>query len=136
MDDRICYKGEQHMSKHILIVDDDVVSRELARRILTRAGYVCLEAADGRDAITMAVQEQPDLILMDYHLPGVDGVEVTTHLHQTAATRHIPIVALSADIYVRGRFMHAGAVDYLAKPLRSRSLLSIIDMALHERVLV
>ena len=120
------------MGKRILIVEDDDVSRELARRILTRAGFDCIEVANGSAVMRIAVQEQPDVILMDYHLPGVDGVELTTHLTHTAATRHIPVIALSADIYVRRPFMEAGAADYLTKPLGKRSLLRAIESAMRE----
>ena len=123
------------MSKRILIVEDDDVSRELARRILNRAGFTCIETANGSDVIRIAVQEQPDVILMDYHLPGVEGIELTRHLTRTAATRHIPVIALTADIYVRQQFLQAGAAYYLVKPLGKRSLLRAIETVTQQRLL-
>ena len=123
------------MSKHILIVEDDDVSRELARRVLNRAGFTCIETANGSDVMRIAVQEQPDVILMDYHLPGADGVELTKHLTHTAATSHIPVIALTADIYVRRQFLEAGAAHYLVKPLGKRSLLKAIESVTKERQL-
>lgn len=123
------------MSKRILIVEDDDMSRELARRVLNRAGFTCLETTKSSDVMRIAVQEQPDVILMDYHLPGADGVELTKHLTNTAATRHIPVIAQSADIYVRQRFIEAGAAYFLVKPLGRRSLLRAIETVTQEHQL-
>ncbi|MBN1483341.1 MAG: response regulator [Chloroflexia bacterium] len=108
------------MSKKILYVEDSPESRLLVRRILEAGGYEIVEAEDGLAAIRLAQQELPDLILMDMHIPGMDGFEVTTRLRSIRALERVPIVALTASAVLDGdreRTLVAGCDGYLQKPV-------------------
>lgn len=108
------------MRKKVLYVEDNPESRLLVRRILEAHGYEVLEAQDGLEAIRRAQQEQPDLILMDINIPGMDGFEVTTRLKSIPALRDVPIVALTASAVMEGdreRTLVAGCDGYLQKPV-------------------
>jgi two-component system cell cycle response regulator DivK len=80
----------------VLIVDDNERNRKLARDVLREAGLRTLEAATGREAIAVANERLPDVILLDLRLPDVDGTDVARELRDGARTAHIPLVALSA----------------------------------------
>lgn len=110
--------------KKILIVDDNEDSRGLVIKVLTRLGYIMIEAADGEEALTRALEEQPDLILMDRSLPKMDGLEVTRRLKREEAFKNVPIVALTAHA-MRGdmeKALAAGCQGYIAKPINVRVL--------------
>jgi len=103
----------------ILVVDDNEKNRKLARDVLRAAGLGTLEAASGTDAIALAAERLPDLILLDLQLPDIDGTEVARELRDGARAAHIPIVALSALPYVGygDRLLAAGFAGYLEKPI-------------------
>jgi two-component system, cell cycle response regulator DivK len=107
----------------ILIVDDSEKNRKLARDVLRAAGLGTLEAASGTDAIALAADRLPDLILLDLQLPDSDGTEVARELREGTRTAHIPIVALSASPYVASgdRLLAAGFAGYLGKPIDVRA---------------
>ncbi|MBW1856218.1 MAG: response regulator [Deltaproteobacteria bacterium] len=112
------------MPKKILIVDDNVDSRELVVKILKHSGYQTVEAVDGEDALEKAVEERPDLILMDRSLPKIDGYEVTRRLKNQKALKDTPIVALTAHA-MRGdreKALEAGCEGYISKPINVRAL--------------
>jgi two-component system cell cycle response regulator DivK len=106
----------------ILIVDDSEKNRKLARDVLRAAGLGTLEAASGTDAIALAAERLPDLILLDLQLPDMDGTDVVRVLREEARTARIPIVALSALRYVGDgdRLRAAGFAGYLGKPIDVR----------------
>ena len=85
---------------------------------LKLSGYIALEAATGEDALPLAFEAQPDIILMDLQLPGMDGWEVSRRLKADARTRHIPIIALTAHAMQseRERALNAGCDGFLSKP--------------------
>lgn len=115
---------EEEGGRKILIVDDNRDNRELVVKILTRNGYRTCEAIDGEDAITQAMAERPDLILMDISLPKIDGMEATRRLHAMAEFSATPIIALTAHA-MRGdreKALAAGCCDYIAKPINVREL--------------
>jgi CheY-like chemotaxis protein len=117
------------MARKILVVDDNPVNLKLARVTLGVEGYEVGTAADGLQAIDMVPVFQPDLILMDIQLPGIDGLEVTRRLRADPATAHIPIIALTAYA-MKGdeeRVVAAGCDGYIAKPIDTRRLTSLID---------
>jgi signal transduction histidine kinase len=103
----------------ILYVEDDSTNRDLVSRILTRAGYIVLEAKDGLSGIQIAARERPDLILMDIMLPGMDGYQVTTRLKSLPELTDTPIVALTAKSMAsdRDRALIAGCDGYIPKPI-------------------
>src|SRR5438067_321013 len=100
----------------------------LATFLLESAGHVVLSARDAEIGLTLARKEQPDLVLMDIQLPGMDGLEATALLKGDAMTRAIPIVALTA-LAMKGdeeRIRAAGCDGYIAKPLAYREFLATI----------
>jgi CheY-like chemotaxis protein len=119
----------------ILIVEDNEMNRDMLSRRLQRRGYEILFAMDGEAGVHTATKELPDLILMDMGLPIIDGWEATRRLKQAAATRHIPIVALSAHAMSgdRARAMEAGCDDYDTKPVDLARLLDKIELLLSRR---
>jgi CheY-like chemotaxis protein len=108
----------------ILIVDDDAISRDLVATVLKRHGYCILFAQNGPQAIEIATQEHPDLILMDMKLPGISGCEAVQRLKSQPETAAIPIVALTANAFAmaRQRAMDAGCAGYFVKPIDTRAL--------------
>ena len=107
---------------------------ELTVLLLESAGYTVLGAVDAETGITIAQNEQPDLILMDIHLPGMDGLAATALLKQDALTRAIPIFALTA-LAMKGdkeRILAAGCDGYIAKPIRIREFLAVVAAQLGE----
>jgi CheY-like chemotaxis protein len=119
----------------ILIVEDNEMNRDMLSRRLQRRGYDILFAVDGEAGVQTATAELPDLILMDMGLPVIDGWEATRRLKQAAATRHIPIVALSAHAMSgdRDRAIEAGCDDYDTKPVDLARLLDKIELLLSRR---
>ncbi|MBI3928641.1 MAG: response regulator [Armatimonadetes bacterium] len=106
----------------ILIVDDNEFNLELFTDVLEGAGYHLSQARDAETAIEMARREQPDLILMDLSLPGIDGFEATRRLKQDPSTACIPILAVTAHA-MRGddeRALLAGCQGYISKPIDVR----------------
>lgn len=104
----------------VLVVDDDPQHRDISVTILRHHGYRTLEAKTGEDAIRMATERQPDLILMDVRLPGgIDGWTATERLKSDARTSAIPIVMFTARALMedQARSAWAGADAYLAKPI-------------------
>jgi CheY-like chemotaxis protein len=107
----------------ILLVEDHGDSREALRALLEAFGYTVVPAVDGREAVAMARTSDPDLILMDIMMPGLDGFEATRRLRAFPETRDIPIITLTAMDGARSLALDAGADDFLAKPVNSGSLL-------------
>jgi signal transduction histidine kinase len=102
----------------ILHVEDNPDSRRLVRRILTRAGYHVLEAADGLEGIEVAVRERPDLILLDVDMPRLDGYETAAAMRALSPLQSSLIVALTiSDSSDRERILAAGCIGYIAKPI-------------------
>ncbi len=105
--------------KRILYVEDNPGNRMLIRRLLLAAGYELLEAENAAAMWAWLEKEQPDLILMDLHLPGVDGFTLTRQVRADPRYAHIPIVALTADVLrdTPQRCREAGCVGYITKPI-------------------
>jgi CheY-like chemotaxis protein len=105
-------------SKRILVVDDEPRVREMIEFRLRQYGYDVLQAADGREALSVASEEQPDLVLLDVMMPELDGFQVCSRLKQHEATEHIPVVMLTAKAEAKDvtRAFNSGAVDYVVKP--------------------
>jgi two-component system cell cycle response regulator DivK len=112
----------------ILIIEDNATNMKLATILLESAGHTVLSATDAEAGLTSARGEQPDLILMDIHLPGMDGLEATMLLKRDDATRAIPVIALTA-LAMKGdeeRIRAAGCIGYIAKPMRYQEFLATI----------
>jgi two-component system cell cycle response regulator DivK len=107
----------------VLIVDDNERNRRLAGDVLRAAGLATIDAAGGHEAIALAVERQPDVILLDLRLPDIDGTEVASRLRSDARTSGIPIVALSALRHAgeSGSLQAVGFAGYLEKPIDVRA---------------
>jgi CheY-like chemotaxis protein len=103
----------------ILLVEDNEMNMDMLSRRLERKGYRVVTAHDGEEGHLLAHSESPDIILMDISLPVMDGWEVTRLLKANEATRHIPIIALTAHALVtdRAKAFEVGCDDYDTKPV-------------------
>ena len=106
-------------NKLFLVVEDFEDSRFMMRRLLEMAGYSVLEASDGEQAVKMAVESRPVLILMDLSLPKLDGLSATRQIRQKKGLKTIPIVAVSAHDSPESRTeaLAAGCDEYITKPI-------------------
>ncbi len=116
----------------LLVVEDDKDSRDLLVQLLTLHGCQVLTARDGREAITIAQQEVPDLILMDLSLPALNGWEATRTIKGIAELAHIPVIALTAHAMTgdRERALAAGCDDHITKPINVMSFFEQIRVYL------
>jgi CheY-like chemotaxis protein len=117
----------------ILLVEDNEMNRDMLSRRLQRKGYVVAMALDGQSALEMSQTEAPSLILMDVGLPVLDGWEATRRLKADPATRHIPVIALTAHAMSsdREKAAEAGCDDYETKPIELPRLLAKIEALLN-----
>jgi len=117
---------------NILVVEDEAAIREMLNYSLGRAGFAVHEAADARQAQDMMAKMVPDLILLDWMLPGISGVELANKLRQVNRTSRLPIIMLTArseeDDKIRG--LEAGADDYVTKPFSPKELIARINAVL------
>ena len=122
------------MPAKILIIDDHEPTRNLIETILSRKGYHTLSAASGAAGLTVAAAEQPDLVLLDLTMPGMDGFEVCRHLRTQSGISHVPIIMFTAKSLATDKLsgFNAGADDYLVKPTTPAELLRRVS-ALLER---
>ena len=118
------------MSLTVLVIEDSFDNLMIATMILESKGYTVLQAENGIDGYKMTLEHQPDVIILDYHLPGINGLEVTHMIKAADTIRDIPIVALTADIYAKKDLLDAGCEIYLIKPIRKGSLLRAIKQVL------
>ncbi|MDO4241619.1 MAG: MtrAB system response regulator MtrA [Microbacteriaceae bacterium] len=123
------------MSTHILVVDDDTALAEMLSMVLQADGYATTHAADGETAVELFHKLQPDLVLLDVMLPGIDGVGVCETIRETSGT---PIIMLTArtdttDV-VRG--LEAGADDYIMKPFNPVELKARVKARLRTQAIV
>ncbi len=116
------------MAKLILIVEDEPKNMTLLRDLLQVTGYSTNEATNGKEGVELAKTSKPDLILMDIQMPEMDGLEATRILKTDAATRDIPILALSSYAMKgdKERILAAGCDGYLAKPFDIKELLKTV----------
>jgi len=119
----------------VLVVEDNQANMTLATFLLRSAGHTILEARDAEAGVALAGTDQPDLILMDIQLPGMDGLRATALLKADATTRDIPVIALTA-LAMKGdeeRIRAAGCDGYISKPLSYKDFLSTISTHLEAR---
>jgi two-component system cell cycle response regulator DivK len=118
----------------VLVIEDNPANMKLALLLLHNVGHTVLCAGDAETGLTLARAEQPDLILMDIQLPGMDGLAATALLKKDPATAAIPVIALTAMAMKEDqeKTRAAGCDAYIAKPLRFRELYAAIDGLLAE----
>jgi len=118
--------------KNILIVEDEAAIREMVRFALGKSGFNFIEASDADEAQALMADQLPDLILLDWMLPGISGIELARRLKRDDYTRGVPIIMLTArseeDDRVGG--LEAGADDYVTKPFSPRELVARIKAVL------
>lgn len=119
----------------ILIADDNPANLLLLRHILSKEPYTVFEAQDGAQALEMALEHQPDLVLLDVMMPALDGYEVSIALKQAPHMSEMPVIFLSAlsDAKSRIRGLEAGAVDYITKPFHKDEVLARVRNQLEMR---
>jgi CheY-like chemotaxis protein len=124
------------MSGTILLVEDNSDNRIIYRRVLEHFGYTVIEALDGEEAIRLATERVPDLILMDISIPRIDGWEATKAIRADARTNRIPIVALTAHAMPadRARAGEVGFASYLTKPIEPRRVVEEIERLMSSRL--
>ena len=116
----------------VLVVEDNAANMKLTSLLVRNAGHKVLAADDAETGLTMARAQQPDLILMDIQLPGMDGLAATAILKRDATTRAIPVIALSALAMKtdEANSWAAGCDGYIVKPLRYQELYDAFDRLL------
>ena len=120
----------------ILIVDDEPNNVEMLRRILHRFGFTRVESTtDSREAASLYVRHRPDLILLDLHMPHLDGLDVMAQLNQIAEATYLPIIILSADVTPEARrdALSRGAKDFVSKPFQQDEIILRIKTLLQTR---
>jgi two-component system, cell cycle response regulator DivK len=112
----------------ILVVEDNEKSMKLFRDVLQATGYRTLEATTGRQALELAIEHAPDLVLMDIRLPDIDGIEALRRLRADGRTASIPVLAVTAQAMHgdRERFIAAGFDGYISKPVNVVELVGTV----------
>jgi two-component system cell cycle response regulator DivK len=120
--------------KRILIADDRVEGRELVRAILEKDGYEVYEAGDGLEAVDQARRIRPDLVILDLHMPGLDGFGTVALLRRDTTFASVPVLALTASAMMgdRERALTAGFTGYVTKPIRLAALRAEVTRLLQE----
>lgn len=119
-------------ARKILVVEDNDMNMQLVEFLLEEGGYDIVKAASGEEALAVTREHEPDLILMDIHLPGMDGLSVVRAMKTDDRTRRIPILALTAHA-MRGdkdRFLEAGCDGYISKPIDVKTFIASIEQYL------
>ena len=121
-------------NRTVLVVEDNDMNMQLVEYLLEEGGYSIVKAASGEEALTITrdAAPPPDLILMDIHLPGMDGLSVVREMKSDGRTKTIPILALTAHA-MRGdkdRFLEAGCDGYISKPIDVKTFLSSLEQFL------
>ncbi len=122
--------------ERILVVEDNEKNMKLVRDVLLATGYRTLEAVTGDQAVALAAEHEPDLVLMDIQLPDVDGVHALRRLRADERTAAIPVLAVTAQAMHgdRERFLAAGFDGYVSKPLNVRELIGTVRQICDRRV--
>ena len=123
------------MNWRVLVVDDEPEFLELMTYNLGRAGFDVLSATNGLDAIILTRRRQPDIVLLDIRMPGLDGISVCQVLNRNPETARIPIIMVSAldNAATREAGASAGAMRHLTKPVDFKTLADALNAAIHDR---
>ena len=121
------------MSYRVLVVEDDFMNKVLVKEMLTLNGFLVLEAGDGKEAVRMAVSESPDVILMDLHLPEMDGIRAMKTIKEEVGQR-MPIIALTASAMLgdEEKILSHGFDGYVPKPIELKRLVDSVKNAIED----
>ncbi len=128
--------GEAESAKPlVLVAEDHEDTRSLLNYLLELYGCRVVEAEDGEDAVRLAVDKRPKLVLMDINLPSLDGLAATRRMRQTSALQGVPIIFLSgyAEASFRAKALAQGGDDFLVKPFAPNEIKRIVERHLGER---
>ena len=119
----------------ILIVEDNERNLKLVRDVLQVKGYTTLEAVTGEEGVKLAIEQKPDLVLMDIQLPGISGIDALRILRANPDTAGIPVIAVTASVMQQDRKMitEAGFDAYVGKPISLKEFLDAVRAALEAR---
>ncbi len=115
--------------KKVLVVEDNEDNLLLFRFMLEETGYEVIEARDGAEGVALALQEKPDLIVMDIQLPDIDGLEATKRIRASEADSDIPIIALTSFAMAgdREKALAAGCNGYITKPINPETFIAELE---------
>jgi CheY-like chemotaxis protein len=119
----------------VLVVEDNPVNRELLRELLESWGYAVMEACDGQEALRMADEAQPDILLLDIGMPLLDGYSVARKIRENPGLTQLPILAITAYAMQgdREEILKSGFNGYLSKPINAQALADELDRLLCEQ---
>ena len=119
----------------VLIVEDNEKNMKLARDILGAKGYQTLEAITGEEGVKLAKEKQPDLILMDIQLPGINGIEAFKQIRANAPTAMVPVVAVTASVTPtdRSEISAAGFDAFISKPINLKEFVDTVKRLLEQK---
>ena len=126
------------MNKKILVIEDDPSSLRLTQYTLKQQGYEVITAPNGLEGLRKAQSEEPDLVILDIMLPGIDGFEICHHLRAEAQTTQLPILMLSAKAQEVDKDigLKVGADDYITKPALPSEIVSAVESLLERKTRV
>lgn len=119
-------------NKKILVADDESHILSVVSLKLKNAGFEVICAHDGTEALEMAINEKPDLLITDYHMPGLSGLEVCQQMHQKEGLANLPAIMLSARGYhlTEAELAQSGISQMISKPFSPRQLLATVNEVL------
>ena len=117
-------------AKKVLVVDDEPDTLELVKLVLESAGFKTMLATSGRDALKLAQESKPDLVLLDIMMPDMDGYDTMRAIRKLARFRTLPVIALTAKAMKgdREKCLEAGASDYITKPVSMEQLTAMMRL--------
>jgi two-component system, cell cycle response regulator DivK len=118
----------------ILIVEDNEKNMKLVRDIVRHKGHATIEASTGEDGVRLAIERQPDLILMDIQLPGIDGVEALRRIRAHSALDAVPVIAVSASVMPddQRHIVGSGFDAFVSKPISLKPFVAVVERFLKE----
>ena len=123
------------MGEKVLVVDDEFEIRDLLSRFLTEEGYEVIVASNGEEALELAETENPEVILLDIKMPGIDGIEICKRLKAKEKTRFIPVIMATALWDTYSEAIESGAEDFVTKPFNLTELSHRVKSILRVRYL-
>jgi len=126
--------ARQDMTRKIVIIDDDKVTRTLLTEMLSRNGYETFPAHDGAEGLSLVYRERPDLVLTDLLIPVVDGIGVCSRIKDNPMLQGTRVIVMSAlrNLVLSREARDAGADEFLEKPIRMETLLELLHRLLPE----